>query len=114
MNATLILVIASIVILFLLFLGLLLFRERTELHVEQDRLLVKKPGSNKSYALDQELINWKVQQAVYLRWGRVYSLNLLFKNNRRVGINSRFNPEGYSQLYDYLKRHYEHRRVEDK
>lgn len=106
MDTTIIVVLASIVIFFLLFIMLFLFRERVEVQLEENSLLLRYPFKKRKVALDKELMSWKVQEAYYLRLGMVYSINMLLQDGRRIAISSRFNHENYEKLFDYLKSHY--------
>ena len=113
MSTTLIVVLASIVLFFLLFILLFAFRERVEVGVEEDVLLLNYPFSKKRIALKKELKSWKVQQAYYLRLGQVYSINMLFRDGKRAAVSSRLNEENYDLLYDYLSSRYPDRREKD-
>ncbi|EMR01098.1 hypothetical protein [Cesiribacter andamanensis] len=113
MNSTLLLVLVSILLLFLLVLGLMLFRERVELQLDQDKILLRYPFSKRLQHLEQDLSSWKIQQAHYLRWGVVYSINMLFSDGRRAAVNSRINPENFESLYKYLNSQYASRREAD-
>lgn len=113
MSSTLTIILASIVVLFLLFLLFYSVWERVEVVPEEDLVLVKRPFREKRMELNKELVSWKLQQAHYLRWGIVYSINMLFKNGRRVGVSSRFNQDNFDSLYDHLSSRYKKRQEAD-
>ena len=110
MDTTLIVVLLSIGLFFLLFVMLFLFRERVDVQVENDCLLLRYPFKKRKIELNKELVSWKVQEAYYLRLGMVYAINMLLKNGKRVAINSRLNQENYDRLYEYLSSTYKNRR----
>lgn len=114
MDSTLIVVLASIVIFFLLFIILFLFRERIEVQLEDDSLLLRYPFKKRKIQLNKELISWKVQEAYYLRLGMVYSINMLLSDGRRIALSSRFNHDNYEKLYNHLSSHYPRKREADK
>ncbi len=107
MDSTLMAVIASIIIFLVLFFMLFLSRERVEVQVDEDCLLLRYPFKKRKIDLQQELVSWKVQEAFLLRLGMVYSINMLFRNGKRVGLSSRFNQENYDKLYAHLDTHYD-------
>lgn len=111
MDSTIIVVFASIAIFFLLFIMLFLFRERVEVQLEKNELLLKFPFKKRRLDLEKDLVNWKVQEAYFLRMGMVYSINMLFRNGRRVAISSRLNHENYERLYEHLSSQYASREV---
>jgi hypothetical protein len=113
MDSTLLLVLSSMAIFFLLFMLLLLVKERVELQLTRDRILLKYPTRKKEIQLDSELKSWKIQKATYLRWGVVYSINMLFQSGKRAAVNSRISPENFEALYTYLESRYANRREAD-
>ena len=113
MNSTLLLILASIAILFILFMVLYIVWERAQVSLEDHILVLKYPLSQKRIDLDKELKSWKVQEAYYLRLGMIYSINMLFRDGKRVQVSSRLNQESYDRLYEYLDNHYSNRRTED-
>lgn len=110
MDTTLTVALLSIALFFLLFILLFLFRERVEVQVENDCLLLRYPFKKRKISLDKELVSWKVQEAYYLRLGMIHAINMLLKNGKRIAINSRLNQENYDRLYDYLSSNYKNRR----
>lgn len=111
MSSTLTLILITAALLFLIFLFVYFFRERAEVLPEKDLLILKQPFKEKKLRLDQELQSWKLQEAYYLRWGRVYAINMLFKNGKRKAISSRFNLSNFERLHEHLNRHYKKREV---
>lgn len=111
MNTTLSLVLISAALLFLIFLFVYFFGERMNVVPEEDLLIVKKITKEKKISLKQELESWKLQEAYYLRWGRVYAINMLFKDGRRKAMSSRFNQSNFDLLYQHLNKHYKNREV---
>lgn len=111
MSSTLILVLASIILLFL-FLPLIFFlRRRVELSLEGDVLILKYPFTTRRIDLDKELENWNVQQAYYMRWGVFYSISMLFKNGKRIAVSSLFNQNNYDLLFHLLDSRFKNRRM---
>ena len=114
MSSTLTLVLASIIILFVIFIFVYTVGERAEVVPEEDLVIMKKPFKERKIQLDRELVSWKIQQAHYLRWGYVYSINMLLKNGKRIAIGSRFNQSNFELLYDHLSSRYKNREEPDK
>ena len=103
MSSTIIVALASVILLFLIFIILFIFRERVEVSLEENNIVVLNyPFSKKRIDLNKDLVSWKVQQAYYLRMGVVYSINMLLKNGRRIAVSSRLNSENYNLLYSHL------------
>ena len=113
MNNTTILVLASAAILFLIFIVLFIVWERVQVELEGHTLILKYPLSNKKIDLDKELVSWKVQEAYYIRLGMIYSINMLFRDGKRVQVNSRLNQENFDRLYEHLETHYVGRKAKD-
>lgn len=110
MSSTLTLILVSIVLLSLLLLLLYFFRRRVELSLEKDILILEYPFTTRRIDLEKELKNWEIQKANYIRWGVFYSINMLFKNGKRVVISSLLNQNGYNLLYDHLNSRFRDRR----
>lgn len=113
MSTTVILVLATIVILSLMLLIVFFLRQRVSYRIEDDVLVVKSPFSTKRIDLDKELENWKVQQAYYLRWGMFYSINMLFTPGNRIAVSSLFNQENYDLLFQHLNSQFKSKEVPD-
>ncbi len=110
MSATLTVLLASIILLFL-FLPLFYFiRRRVELSLEGDILNMKYPFNTKRIDLDKELKNWDVQKAYYLRWGEFNAVGMLLTNGKRVAVSSLFNQNNYDLLYGHLNSRFNSRR----
>lgn len=114
MDSMLILVIATIIILFILFLLVFAFREQITVQPTEDRLLLRHPFRKRYIALDKELVSWKLQEAQYIRWGKVYAINMLFRDGKRLAVGSRFNPDNYEKLYHHLSSNYASKREADR
>lgn len=110
MSSTLTLVVVSIVLLSLLLLLLYFFRRRVALSLKEDTLILEYPFKTRRIDLEKELKSWEVQKAYYIRWGIFYSINMLFKNGKRVVINSLLNQSSYNLLYDHLNSRFKDRR----
>lgn len=113
MNETLLLVLASILILFLVLAVLFIFRGRAELTLEEHTLILKYPLSTKRINLRQELESWKIQKANYLRLGIFYTILIHLKNGKHVMLSSRFNQSNYNLLYKHLSLNFPDRRIEE-
>lgn len=114
MDISLTLIIASIVLLFLLFLVLFIFRERVEIQVADDMLLLNYPFRKKKVRLEKELVSWELQQAYYLRLGNIYAINMQLESGKQLSVSSRLNQENYERLYQHLQQHYPEKRVTPK
>lgn len=102
MDSTLILVLTSIILLFLLLPLLFFLRRRVELSLEGDTLVLHYPFNTRRIDLDKELENWKVQQAYYMRWGVFYSISMQLKDGKQVAVSSLFNQSNYDLLHNLL------------
>ena len=110
MDSMLILIIATIIILFILFLLVFAFREQITVEPKEDRLLLRHPFKKRYITLEKELVSWKQQEAHYIRWGKVYAINMLFRDGKRLAVGSRFNPNNYEKLYQHLSSRYAHKK----
>lgn len=113
MSSTIIVVLLTIGLLFIVLLLIFFLRQGTSLRLEGDSLVVKSLFRTEHIDLSQELENWKVQKAHYLRWGEFYSINMLFKQGNRKAVGSLFNRESYSVLYHHLNSHFKNKQVAD-
>lgn len=113
MNSTILLILATIVILFLFLLLMYWLRRSASLSLEGDTLVIKHLFGSQRIDLSQELENWKVQKAYYLRWGEFYSINMLFKSGHRRAVGSSFNQDNYKLLYHHLSTHFGQKQVPD-
>jgi hypothetical protein len=114
MSSTLLVIIVSIILLFIVVIALFVFRTSVEVALEnKDILVLKYPLTTKRIDLEQELKNWKVQKAHYIRWGIVYSVNMLFRDGKRVNVNSRFSQHNYELLHNHLSSRFPNREVAD-
>lgn len=95
-------VVASILLLILLFPLLFYLRRRVELRLENDMLVLEYPLSTKRIDLETELQHWSIQSAHYIRWGFFSSIIMVFKDGRRVTVSSMFNQKNYDLLYKHL------------
>ncbi|WP_224999125.1 hypothetical protein [Cesiribacter sp. SM1] len=115
MSSTVLVLIVSIVLLFIILIFLFIFRTSVEIKLENENILVLKyPLTTKRVNLEQELENWKVQKAHYIRWGIVHSINMLFRDGKRVNVNSRFGQHNYELLHNHLSSRFPNREVPDK
>lgn len=110
MSNTLIVVIASIVVLFLLLPFLFLFRRRVDLELEGDVLILNYPLTTKKIDLNKELKSWELQRAAYFRLGAFYAITMRFKNEKRVMVSSLLNQENYNLLFRHLNSRFKDRR----
>lgn len=113
MSETLLLILASIFVLFLIFVFLFIFRGKTEINFEGQEIILKYPLSTKRINLDEELEKWKIQRTYYLRLGVFYTIIMRLKRGKHFMVSSRFNQENYNQLLNHLTTHYRQRRAED-
>lgn len=113
MSETLLLVIVSILVLFLIFILLYFFRGRTEINIEGEEAVIKSPSGTKRINLTEELKGWKVQRTHYLRLGVFYTIIMRLKNEKHLMVSSRFNQENYNRLFSHLNTHFSERRKKD-
>ncbi|WP_017729883.1 hypothetical protein [Nafulsella turpanensis] len=113
MNDTLLLVLASVFLLFLLFILLFIFKGRTEINLKGEDAVLKYPLSTKRINLPTELESWKVQRTYYLRLGVFYTIIMRLKRGKQLMVSSRFNQSNYNQLYSHLNSHFRERRTKD-
>ena len=110
MDSNLIMILASIFLLFLIFPFLFFVRRRAELRLEENILILEYPISTKKIELENELESWGVEKSYYIRWGVFYSVTLLLKSGKRVVVNSLLNLKNYDLLYEHLSSHFPERR----
>lgn len=113
MENTLIVVIVSIVLLLLVFPLLFFFRRSTDVVLEEDTLVFRYPLSKEEINLKQELKSWSLQEAYFLRLGKIYSVNIELKNGKWKSVSSRFNTESFKSVYQYLNANYNNKRNEE-
>lgn len=114
MSNTLILVIASILLLLLLFPLFYFVRRRVDLRLDGDELILDYPFTSRRINLEKELDSWQMQQAYYLRWGLFYSIDMKLKNGKHIAVSSMLNQENYDLLQKYLRKRFSDRRKPDK
>lgn len=110
MENTLIVVIVSIVLLLLVFPLLFFFRRSTDVVLEEDTLILRYPLSKEEIKLNQELKSWNLQEAYFIRLGKIYSINMELKNGKWKSVSSRFNSESFKSIYQYLDSNYNKKR----
>lgn len=110
MNDLSILILTSIVLLFIIFPLLFFLRKRVELKIEKDKLILEYPLSTKEIDMKKELESWSVERYYYIRWGVFHSITMIFKNGKRLAVNSLMNQENYDLLYDYLASRFQERK----
>lgn len=110
MNETLIIVLVSIVLLTLMIPALLFFRKSTDIQLEEDVLTLRYPFSKESIRLSTDLKSWDLQEALFLRLGKVYAIQLDLNNGKIKSISSRFNAKNFQKVLQYLEANYSARR----
>lgn len=113
MNEILILVLLTITLLILMIPALLYFRKSTDLDLEGDVLTLRYPLSKNTIRFSSDLRRWDLQEAVFLRIGKVYAIDIELMNGKRKSISSRFNAEGFQKVLQYLEVNYKERRKVD-
>jgi hypothetical protein len=100
------------IILLLIVVPLFFFfrRKSTDIRLEGDLLVLRYPFAKEEISLSDELKSWQLQQANFLWWGRVYSVNIELKSGKWKQVNSRFNRGGFEAVFDYLKTNYADKR----
>lgn len=114
MENTLVVVVVTIVLLLLIFPLLFFFRRSTDVVLQDDILVLQYPLSKEEINLIQDLKSWNLQEAYFLRLGKVYSINMELNNGKWKSVSSRFNPESFQGIYRYLEAKHNNKRKADK
>ncbi len=114
METAIAIVIASIV-LFLIVTPLLFFSKRsTDVRLKGDLLVLRYPFTKEEINLSEALKSWHLQEAHFLRLGKIYSLNMELNSGKWKHVSSRFNAESFNLLFHYLEDKYGTIRKADK
>ena len=92
------LLILALVIGFFLFIT----RHSTDVRLEGDLLILRYPFRKETIDLQQELKSWNLQEANYLRMGKIYAVNLELRDGKWKKVNSRFNAETFASILSHL------------
>lgn len=110
MNDILLLVLITIVLLALMIPALLFFRKNTDMQLDGDMLILRYPLSKETIRLSTDLKRWNLQEAYFLRLGKIYAIHLELENGKQKSISSRFNAEDFQKVLRYLNGNYSARR----
>lgn len=113
MHNTLIIVVITIVLLALMIPALLFFRKSTDIHLDGDLLTLRYPFSKEAIRLSTDLKHWNLQEAYFLRIGKIFAINIELANGKRKTISSRFNADSFQKVLLYLRSNYSARREPD-
>ncbi len=102
MEITISVIIASIVLLLIVTPLLFFLRRSTDVRLENDLLVLRYPFRKEEIKLTDELKSWHLQEAYFLRWGKMYAINMELKSGKWRSVSSRFNPDSFKILLDYL------------
>jgi hypothetical protein len=100
----------SIVLLMMVFPLLFFYRRKGEIRIEGDTLVMLYPLQEKKYDLKNNLKFWKVQEAYFIRWGVIYSIQMTMNNGKIIQVGSMLNRDNYNKLFRYLKSRFPERR----
>lgn len=110
MSDILVLILASVILLFLVGLFFFSLRRRLTLKPEEDKLLIRYPFKTREIALDKELESWKVDKNYYIRWGLFYSISMKLNNGKYLSVDSLFNQNKFDAVYSYLTSRFQEKR----
>lgn len=114
METAVAIVIVILILLLIVFLFYFFFRRKsTDIRLEGDRLILRYPISKEEIILSEELKSWHLQEATFLWWGKVYTINLELKSGKWKHISTRFNPGSFETVFGYLEDNYSDRRRKD-
>lgn len=113
MENTLVVVFVSILLLLLAFPLLFFLRRGTDVVLKDDILVLQYPLSKEEIDLNKDLKSWNLQEAYFLRLGRIYSINIELNNGKWKSVSSRFNPETFQTIYRYLEAAHSNKRKRD-
>ncbi len=95
---------ASILVIFLLIMLLYLINTKTSntIKLEGNLLTINYPLKKEVIDMERDLVEWNLQQVNYLRWRRINSINLKLNSGKWRRIYYRFNSERFQNLLSYL------------
>lgn len=100
-------VIIVCIVLFLIITPLLFFSKRsTDVRLKGDVLVLRYPITKEEIKLSEELKSWNLQEARFLRLGKIYSINMELNSGKWRSVGSRFNAESFKDLFQYLENNY--------
>ncbi|WP_114750368.1 hypothetical protein [Pleomorphovibrio marinus] len=111
---TFILILIILGLLILIAIPLLLFMRRLgEVKLQGDTLLFVYPFREEKIELGENLLKWNLQKAQFLWIGRVFAVNIQLKERRWRSISSRFYPDQFQKVFQYLEENYSDKRTKD-
>ena len=113
MENALIIIVISIILLLIIAPLLFFFRRSSDVRLEGDRLIIRYPFTKEEVNLAQELQSWQLQEAYFLRLGKVYAVNLQLNNGKWKSVSSRFNADTFQDIFKYLDNNYKELRKRD-
>lgn len=93
--------------------ALLFFRKSTDMQIEGDVLTLRYPFSKDIIRLSTDLKSWNLQEAFFLRIGKVYAIQLHLTNGKVKSISSRFNVKDFQKVLQYLEANYGERKTKE-
>lgn len=106
METAIAVIIASIVVLLIVTPLLFLFKRSSDIRMEGDLLVLRYPFTKEEIQLSEELKSWHLQEAHFLRFGKVYSLNMELNNGKWKSVSSRFNADSFKLIFHYFEKSY--------
>jgi hypothetical protein len=113
METTISIILVSLILLIFVLPLLLFVRKSTDLSLQGNLLTLKYPLKDREIDLEKSLASWRVQEAYFLRLGKMYALNLELDDGKWVTISSRFQPQNYNMLFKHLNKNFPERRKPD-
>lgn len=114
MENTYIIVIATIVLLLIITPFLFFFRRSTDLTLNDHMLTMQFPFRKEEINLLNDIESWTLQEAYFLRLGKIYSINMKLKNGKWKSVSSRFNAESFKNILIYFEANLKDRKVTDR
>ena len=104
-------IIVTIVLLLIISPFLFFFRRSTDLELNDDVLIMRYPFNKEEIRLTKDVESWNLQEAYFLRLGKVYSLNMKLTNGRWKSVSSRFNAENFKKILLYFESNLKERKT---
>lgn len=108
-----IIIIATVILLLIISPFLFFFRRSTDLSLHDDMLTMQYPFKKEEINLQKDVEHWNLQEAYFLRLGKIYAINMKLKNGKWKSVSSRFNAESFKSILLYFEAHLKDRKVPD-
>ena len=108
-----IIIIVTIILLLIISPFLFFFRRSTDLSLQNDILTLRYPLKKEEINLPKDVEHWNLQEAYFLRLGKIYAINMKLKNGKWKSVSSRFNAESFKSILLYFEANLKDRKVSD-